>query len=83
MGHQAYLKSYTNFNKKPLLSILRVINLAIQHSCRYHYMIQLSKITIKYNKWAYTTDTHNLVIGVPLLQESDDNIVIHTLTRSS
>ncbi len=41
----------------------------MQHSCRDHYIIKLTKITIKYRKWAYTTDRHNLIIGISLLQE--------------
>ncbi len=31
-------------------------------------MIKLIKITIKYIKGAYTTDKHNLIIGIPFLQ---------------
>ncbi len=38
------------------------------HKCM-HCMIKLIKITIKYIKWAYTTDKHNVIIGIPLLQE--------------
>ncbi len=41
----------------------------MQDICRHHYMIKLIKITIKYIRWAYTTDKHNLIIGIPLLQE--------------
>ncbi len=40
----------------------------MQHICRYH-MIKLIKITIKDVKWAYTTDKHSLIFGIPLLQE--------------
>ncbi len=29
---------------------------------------KLIKITIKYIKGAYTTDKHNLIIGIPILQ---------------
>ncbi len=43
--------------------------LAMQHICRHHYMIKLIKITITYIKWTYTIDKHNLIIGMPLLQE--------------
>ncbi len=32
-------------------------------------MIKLIKITIKDIKGAFTTDKHNLIIGIPLLQE--------------
>ncbi len=32
-------------------------------------MIKLIKITRKYIKWAYTTEKHNLIFGIPLLQE--------------
>ncbi len=32
-------------------------------------MIKPIKITIKYIKGAHTTDKHNLIIGIPLLQE--------------
>ncbi len=32
-------------------------------------MIKLIKITIIYIKWAYTTDKHNLIFVIPLLQE--------------
>ncbi len=48
-----------------------VQNLAtgMQHICSHHYIIKLIKITIKHIKGAYTTDKHNLMIGIPLLQE--------------
>ncbi len=65
-----------------LYSLTTVFNisaiLAMQHSCRHHYMIKLIKITIKYIKWAKTTDRHSLLIRIPLLQEGDDDIAIHT-----
>ncbi len=32
-------------------------------------MIKLVKITIKYITWAHTTAKHNLIFGIPLLQE--------------
>ncbi len=32
-------------------------------------IIKLIKITIKYKKGSYTTDKHNLIIGIPLLQK--------------
>ncbi len=41
----------------------------MQHICCHHYMIKLIIITIKYVKGAYTTDKHNLITGLPLLQE--------------
>ncbi len=41
----------------------------MQHICKHQYMIKLIKITRKYIKWAYTTDKHNLIFGIPLLQE--------------
>ncbi len=58
-------------------------NLAMQHICRQHYMIKLIKITIKYMKGAYTTNKHNLIIGIPFLQVGEDDIVIHTLIMSA
>ncbi len=41
----------------------------MQHISRHHYMIKLIQITRKYIKWAYTTDKHNLIFGIPWLQE--------------
>ncbi len=38
------------------------------HFSRHHHMIKLIKITIKYIKGAYTTDKHNLIIGIPFSQ---------------
>ncbi len=43
--------------------------LAMQHICRHHYMIKLIKITRKYIKRGYTSDKHNLIVGIPWLQE--------------
>ncbi len=73
MGHQAYLKIIQTFIKSDPLPFFGYFfyisgNLAIQHSCRDH-MIKLTKITIKYIKWAYTTDRQNLIIGIPLFKE--------------
>ncbi len=35
-------------------------------------MIKLIKITIKYIKWAHTTDRHNPIIGILFLQSGED-----------
>ncbi len=55
MRHQAYIKIIQTFIKSQPFTILQAIfnisgNLAIQHSCRNHYLIKLIKITTKYIK---------------------------------
>ncbi len=70
MDHQAYLKSIQNCKKCCTLAIIGVICLRTwPYICRHHYMIKLIKITIKYIKWAYTSDKYNLIFGILLLQE--------------
>ncbi len=51
----------------------------MQHIRVHHYMIKLIKITIKYIKEAYTTGKHNLIIGIPLLQDCEEDMVIQSI----
>ncbi len=56
----------------------------MQHIRRHNYMIKLIKIIIKYIKWAYTIDRHNLNVGeYHYYKSGEDNIIIHTLINSA
>ncbi len=86
-GSPGLFKKYTKLYKKPPPHDSWGNFLIFPRTCNTFVGIiiwwKLIKITWKYIKGAYTTDKHNLIFGIPLLQECEDDIVIHTLIISA